>query len=999
MKNEWEVVNPNDEWEEFLCEKFNISPLLARLLSNRGADTVEKVEQFLNPESIKLEDPYKMHDMDKAVEELLRIKESGDTLVIYGDYDVDGVTGTALYYLTLRKWGWNVDYYIPSRLDDGYGLSKDAIDFLYEKGIRHLMTVDCGITSVEEINYANSRGFRVIVTDHHETKENIPNAVAVIDPKRADDEYPFKDFSGVGVAYKVLQALQMKNGIQDDLEEYLDIVALGTVADIVPLLWENRYFVYKGMKLLGKKKRVGLTKLMELSNVNANDIKTHDIGFRIAPKINAVGRIDSAYTALRLVLEENETKAYALAKELIDKNKERQTIENQIYQEALAQLDLMDDLDERRILVLSGKNWHPGVIGIVASRILSKYHKPTLMISKEEDIARGSARSIEGVDIVKILKGAEDLLEEYGGHKMAAGFSLKSDMIPEFDKRLQELMKEYDADDLTSVVRVDAKIKLSDVNESFIHDIEKLRPYGSGNPEPIFEFEDLNIEKIRNIGRLGKHLSLVVRQDSTHLDAIGFGFSNRFEDTSYPRINLSVVANIWRNTWNGRQKIQLNIIDLKMKTKDELSDAFNRSVTKKKKFSKILSFEGNSLVVGSPHVEEKMIVEASLQDNGRLIVVAPSNSMMREFYNSLEKEIMSFGRTATFVDAMNRGFRPSHVVFTNTVSLSKVLKEGERLFVCEPQIIYETGMREEMLETISQKKPQKVILFSSFLTHDIESILLSDFNVEKVFHEFHKRTVGLIDDRNSNKKFEMISSIIKAGREKIMVVFSNMKNLKYISKSICEMYPLMCKSEKIISYIPNSTAYHHHISNLIKRGKTKVLLTTSAYASSLGDIDRIIYYDFPRNHISFLKPPTLLENGTHIPLIHMLFGEEDFNANMEDIEQLFPSYEKIQMAAKVLSDGCKEEPVECLVKEGLANSRALAKISLFILSEISAFENGKVVKIPEMEEVENSSREKEGKIERMISTSLKKKLMDGNTRNIARVFHNPFDGNYAKSLS
>jgi single-stranded-DNA-specific exonuclease len=998
LKNEWEVADPHKEWEDFLCEKFNISPLLARLLTNRGADTIEKVEQFLNPDSIKLEDPYKMHDMDKAIEELLRMRESGAPLVIYGDYDVDGVTGTALYYLVLKKWGWNVDYYIPSRLDDGYGLGKDAIDFLYEKGVRNLMTVDCGITSVEEISYANSRGFRVIVTDHHETKDEIPDAVAVIDPKRPDDRYPFKDFSGVGVAYKVLQALKLKTGIQDDLEEYLDIVALGTVADIVPLLWENRYFVYKGMKLLGKKKRVGLAKLMEMSNVDTNDIKAHDIGFRIAPKINAVGRIDSAYTALKLVLEKDETKAYELAKELIDKNKERQSIENQIFQQALAQLDVMSDLEERRILVLSGENWHPGVIGIVASRILSAYHKPTLMISKEGEIARGSARSIEGVDIVKILKGAEDLLEEYGGHKMAAGFSLKTELIPKFDERLQKLMKEYDSDDLTSVVKVDAKMNLVDVNESLIQDIEKLRPYGSGNPEPIFQFDDLEVERARNVGRLGKHLSLVVRQNFTHLDAIGFGFSNKVDDTFYLKASLSVVANIWKNTWNGRQKVQLNIIDLKVKDSGNVSTAFKRSVVKKRKFSKELTFEGTALVVGTPHVEEKMILEASLFGKSRLVVVTPSNSMMREFYNSLSSEIRSFGRTVTYIDAMNRGYEHSHVVFTNVLSLPNVLKDGDRLFVCEPQIMYEAGMREKIVESIHQKKPEKILLFSSFLAHDVEADLMADFDIEKVFHEFHKRTVGLIDDRNAEDKFEMVSLMIKSDAERMMIVFSNVKNLKVTSKRICELYSLMCKSEKIVSYVPNSNSYHHHISNLIKRGKTRVLLTTSAYASTIEEMDKIVYYDFPRNHLSFLKPPTLLENNNHVPLIHMLFGESDFNSNMKDIDQLFPSYERVRSAAEILSNGCNDEPEECLVAGGLTESKTFSKIFLSILKEIDVFDGKRVVRIPEREEVENSLREREGQIEKRIAISLRKKLMDKNTRDIARIFHNPFDGNYAKSV-
>ncbi len=1000
MKSEWEVADPNDEWEAFLCEKFHVSSLLARLLVNRGADTVEKVRQFLEPEFIELGDPYEMKDMDKAVKELVRIRENGEKLVIYGDYDVDGVTGTALYYLVLRKWGWDVAYHIPSRLDDGYGLGKDAIDFLHSKGFNRIMTVDCGITSVEEIDYANSLGFRTIVTDHHETKEEIPRAVAVIDPKRPDDRYPFKDFSGVGVAYKVLQALQAKIGTKDNLEEYLDIVALGTVADIVPLLWENRYFVYKGMKLLEKRKRVGIAKLMELSNVSHFGIKAHDIGFRIAPKINAVGRIDSAYTALRLVLEEDETKAYALAKELIDKNRERQFIENQIYQEALAQLDVMDDLDERRILVLSGKNWHPGVIGIVASRLLSKYHKPTLMISKDGEIARGSARSIDGVDIVKILKGAEDLLEEYGGHKMAAGFSLKTGLIPEFDRRLQELMNDYSSEELVSVIKADAKMSLSDIDESVIADIERLRPYGSGNPEPVFIFEDLDADRIRTVGRMGKNLSVLLREGDKRIEAIGFGFSHVLEDTTHKHVKMSVVANIWDSDWNGKKKLQLNIVDLRVRNAGVSFEDSKRNVMKKRKFANVLSHSGNALVIGDPYIEERMILEASLTLNGRIVILTPSNSIMREFYNSLAPRVKSFDKTVVYVDALNNKLVDADVIFTNVVSFQRVFKDGDQLLICEPQIMYETDTMGEVLETLGSKKVGKLLLFSSFLSKEVEEKIISDFKLNEIFHKFHKKTVGLIDDRNLEEKFQVVSSSIKVGKEKMMLVFSNLKNLREVSKRLCEMYPLMCKSEKIVTCTPNFHPYHHHqIAERVKLGRTRILLTMPSYASTLDDMDKIVYYDFPRNYLSFLKPPMLFENGNHFPIIHLLFGYSDFLENMNDIDSLFPPYEKIVAAAKILSENCDSMPEECLVSRGISESKAIARIYLSILSEANAFDGMKCTRIPTEEEVKHTTREREGEIEKKIESSLKSSLMEGKTRDIAKIFHNPFDGSYAKSVS
>ena len=999
MKNEWEISKSQEEWEVFLCKKFNISPLLAHLLVNRGVDSVEKAEQFLMPEKIHLDDPYKMLDMDKAVEKLIKIREKKAPLVVYGDYDVDGVTGTSLYYLVLKKWGWNIKTYIPKRLDDGYGLSKNSISLLHDKGINHFITVDCGITSIDEINYANSLGCEVIVTDHHEVKDQIPPAVAIVDPKRPGDLYPFKDFSGVGVAFKVLQALQKRLGIDDDLEEYLDIVALGTIADIVPILWENRYFVHKGIKLFKSKRRVGIMKLMELSNVNPDDIKAHDIGYKIAPKINAVGRIDSAYTALKLILEENPKKAHELAQNLVEKNLERQSIENQIYQQALAQLDVMKDLKERRILVLSGKGWHPGVIGIVASRILSIYHRPTLMLSIEGNIARGSARSIEGVNIVEILREVDDLLEEYGGHKMAAGFSLKTELIPEFDRRLQIVMKKYDSQILIPKIKVDAKLELSDVNEALFKDIKKIRPYGSGNPEPVFVFEDLEIGRLRSVGKNGKHVNVILWKGQNKMDAVGFGFSHLFDNVNLPNefARLDVAANVWENSWNDKIRYQLNIVDMNIKFDDKYKINFLRkSENRKEKFDKILNQSSNAMVIGDPYVEEKIILEASMKEKGKLIVVSPTNSMLKDLYNSLSLMLKKIGIQSSYVDALHMSDNPNGVTFTNVISLPKIIKGGEFVILCEPQLMIEMGLVNEISDLVVEKKPKRLLLLSSFLNRDDESKILQLFSVKKIFHEFHKRDIGIIDDRNTKDKISILMRLLKSERNRMAVVFSNRQNLKETLSILCKKFPLMCKSDQIISYIPNASLYHYHrVVDLVKKGKVKVLLTTPVYASSLERINRIVYYDFPRNHISFLKPPSLFDRANSMSVIHMMFGEEDVNRNVKDIESLFPPSEHIIKAAHVLSQK-SADPEERLVETGIVNSKVFSKLYISMFEEMGIFDGEKVTKIPTEDEVNMTLREREGMAEKKILTNLKRELMERKTRNIAKIFHNPFE-NYAKS--
>ncbi len=999
MKSEWEVAESQKEWEGFLCKKFNVSPLLAHLLVNRGANSVEKAEQFLMPDKIRLADPYKMLDMDKAVEELVEIRENKEPLVVYGDYDVDGVTGTALYYLVLKKWGWNVKTYIPKRLDDGYGLSKNSILALHNKGINRIITVDCGITSVKEIEYANSLGCKVIVTDHHEMKDRIPPAVAVVDPKRPMDPYPFKDFSGVGVAYKVLQALQKRIENGDDLEEYLDIVALGTIADIVPILWENRYFVHKGIDLFGSKKRVGTLKLMELSNVNPEDIKAHDIGYKIAPKINAVGRIDSAHMALRLILEKDPKKAHELAQNLIEKNLERQSIENQIYQQALAQLDVMKDIDKRRIIVLSGKGWHPGVIGIVASRILSLYHRPALMISIDGDVARGSARSIDGVNIVEILKEVDDLLEEYGGHKMAAGFSLKTKLIPEFDRRLQIVMERYDPQIFIPKIRVDAKIELSDVNDSLFSDIEKLRPYGNGNPEPIFAFEDLGIGRIRSVGKTGKHLNAIFWKDQVRMNAIGFGFSHLFDSITIPNefTRLDVAANVWKNSWNNKVKYQLNIVDLDIKFEDRRRGNFSvKSEVRKEKFEKILNQNSNVLVIGDPYIEERVILEASLRKKRRLVVVTPTNSMLRDLYNSLSIMMKMFGITSSYVDALHQPKSLKDVIFTNAISLFKVLKGEEDVILYEPQLMIETNLINEVSELVIRKKSKRLLLLSSFLSRDAESKILDLFSVKESFHEFRKRDIGVIDNRNTNDKAAILMKLVKNERNRMAVIFSDSQNLRKTLSTLCDEYPQMCKSEQIASCIPNSRLYNYHrVVDLVKKGKIKVLLTTSVYASSLEKINRIVYYDFPRNHISFLKPPSLFDKTNFMSVVDMLFGKEDVDKNIKDVELLFPSSDRIVKAAYMLRKKC-EDPEKRLVDTGFANSKAFSKLYISIFKEMGTFDGEKVTSIPTEEEVNLTLREREGMAEKKILNSLKCELMDRKSRDIARIFHNPFE-DHAKS--
>lgn len=969
MKSEWRIVDSDTELEQILIEKFDISVFLARLLSKR-VKSIQEAEELLFPEKIRLGNPNDMFGMRDVVRELVGIREKHEKLVIYGDYDVDGVTGTALYYLILKKWGWEVEYHIPSRLEEGYGLSKESIKKFASEGRKNFLTVDCGITSIDEIKYANDLGCRIIITDHHEPKEILPDAVAIVNPKCPRDTYPFKFFSGVGVAYKVVEALKEYLGMHDDLEAYLDIVALGTIADIVPLVGENRYFVHKGIQLLSSKNRVGLSALMEASNVDFENVKTHDVGFRIAPKINAVGRIDNAVTALQLIIEEDSNEAVRLADELIRKNQERQLIEHQIYQEAMASLDNLD-IDKLKVLIIDHKNWHPGVIGIVASRILSLYHKPTLMISIDGEMARGSARSVGNVNIIEVLSRAKDLLEEFGGHKMAAGFSLKTEMIGIFKERINEIMSNYESNIFKNELLIDDEITLEEINEELVNSIQGLKPFGNGNAEPVFLIRDLKIEQIKPVGKSSFKVSL--KSGENRIEGFGFGLlelTNAFRFSSEYKI-ADVVVNVWTNSWNDKKRYQLNIIDLDVKKSTEkiVHDHHFEEISMKKLLNQ------NVLVIGSPDVVEKMIVEMA-KNVGNLVVVLPTNSMLADLFNSVRSNL--FDLKLSYVDALHPPSGEANVVFTNALSLGKI-KLCPNLIICEPQMIMQSFIFDDLFNAIQRLNPQTLTFFSSFINQEEENAIVQNFNC-KVMKIFQKQNVGIIDDRNVKNKMEMIKYFIES-RTNTAVIFSNSQSLKSFYFKLCSIYPKMCANQEIAMYNPRSSFFRYKSANL--------LLVNGMNIPRL-KFDRIVYYDFPRNHMEFLKPPAMMKERSNL-MIHIAFGHEDFEQNLRDLEEIFPSPEKVVEGARRIFDFKDSDPIDALVHSEIASSRSIAKIYLSILSDISAFDGKRVVRIPTISEVDQSLREKEGKMERLNLKFLERDLMNSHVKNIAKIFQNPFE--------
>ena len=559
-----------------LSEELNISPVVAILLYNRGCDTVEKAGRYISMTDTIFHDPFLFEDMQKAVDRIEKAVANGEKITIYGDYDVDGVTSVCSLYKYFRSRNVEAGYYIPSRSGEGYGMSMNAIKQLADDGANLIITVDTGITAAEEIGYAKSLGVDVIVTDHHECRQPIRDAVATINPKLPDTKYPFKDLAGVGVVFKLLCALEMdraKREGRDDFkclkeicDNYGDLIAIGTVADVMPLVDENRLIVSYGLNMIENRPGYGISALNELSGFTKSGSKkkitSSYISFVIAPRINAAGRIANASLAVELFLADNEEKAYKIAAELCEINKERQNTENLICEEVYDRIKTEHDFTKDPIVVLSNNNWHHGVIGIVCSRITDKYNVPSILVSfDDEDNGKGSGRSVKGINLVKALESCGDCLEKYGGHELAAGLSIRKERFEEFKEKINDYVRTVGLpSESEQTVYYECELIPSDISMKTAEELYLLEPYGTSNPVPVFMLRNAAIKDIVPIGG-GKHTRLVVEKGGHTMQCVLFGVredelsvkTGEFVDAAF---NLDI------NEFRGYRTVQLIIKDI-----------------------------------------------------------------------------------------------------------------------------------------------------------------------------------------------------------------------------------------------------------------------------------------------------------------------------------------------------------------------------------------------------------------------------------------------------
>lgn len=561
----WNVLKPEPDarWDP---KEWGVSPLTIQILQNRGITDPDQAKQFLAPALSDLPDPFLMKDAKVAALRILQAIRRREKISLFGDYDVDGTTATALLLLFLREAGAQIDFYLPHRMKEGYGLNQTAVEKIKAEGAKLLITADCGVSNFEEIRWAREHGLEVIITDHHEIPKTLPPALAVLNPKQSDCLYPFKGLAGVGVAFNLVIALRSllraegiwNNGNVPNLKGYLDLVALGTISDVVPLTGVNRIIAKHGLKELARSSRAGILALKEIGGLANAIVDTTAVNFRFAPRINAAGRLDDAAAVVRMLIAGDPSEAQKIALRLDELNLQRQRIEEKILFEAREMIQRSGELKGRKTFVLASPDWHPGVIGIVASRLTEEFHRPAILIALKGKMGKGSGRSIPSFSLYQALKSCERWMERFGGHEQAVGLSISAEAIPDFSRALEEFADSALSPELLiPSLTLDTVVRLEQMNESFLSELDSLAPFGMGNPEPIMGLHDLTVVDSKPVGK--NHLRLRVQEGRIVRDAIAFRMAS-LHPLSRQRVKLALSPQV--NIFQGRRTLQLKILDL-----------------------------------------------------------------------------------------------------------------------------------------------------------------------------------------------------------------------------------------------------------------------------------------------------------------------------------------------------------------------------------------------------------------------------------------------------
>ena len=572
MTNKWNYQPPTNEEilsRDKLAEELELSPVISLLLVRRGLTSAEAIRKYFRPNLEDLEDPFLMPDMDKAVQRLNHALGHKEKILIYGDYDVDGTTAVALVYKYLRPFTSNLDYYIPDRYDEGYGISRKGIDYAYERGVSLIISLDCGIKAIDKIEYAKQKGIDFIICDHHMPDEVLPDAVAVLDAKREDSAYPYEHLSGCGVGFKFMQAFALDNGFPfSDLEKLLELTAVSIASDIVPITGENRILAYYGLRQINNNPSFGIKGIIDICGLAGKEITISDIVFKIGPRLNASGRMMNGKEAVDLLLAKDSVTARKKSESINHYNEERRELDKKITDEANAVIEGFEKQEDKKAIIVYNPEWHKGVIGIVASRLTEKYYRPAVVLTKSSELITGSARSVTGFDIYKAVENCRDLLENFGGHTYAAGLSLKEENLEAFKERFQQIAaEEIIPEQMVPQIDIDAFLDLKEISPKFMSDLKKMSPFGPENQKPIFctrGVQDYGTSKL--VGRDQEHIKLEIidsKSASSPIHGIAFGMSQYNAHIKQMK-PFDICYTIEENTYNGNTTLQLQIKDIRI---------------------------------------------------------------------------------------------------------------------------------------------------------------------------------------------------------------------------------------------------------------------------------------------------------------------------------------------------------------------------------------------------------------------------------------------------
>lgn len=878
----WEIREVDEKLVEQLSRELGISRLTAKLLVLRGIYSVEDARSFLYPTKQMLRSPFLMKDMDRAVEILLDARERGEKVFIHGDYDVDGITGTAVLHTFLSDNGWEVDYHIPKRVDNGYGIQPQFVEEVARNGGRVILTVDCGITAFDAAQRAKELGMRLIISDHHQPKGTLPVADAIVNPKRQDDTYPFKEFAGVGVAYKLVCALAERLNIHYSvLDDLLDLVALGTVADMVEIVDENRYIVKEGLKRLNNTAKLGILHLVQKLGIGM--ISTRDIGYRIAPKLNAAGRLDSPDDAFKLIVTKDDANAAELVEILLGYNTTRQGIEAKIYTEAVQMIEA-NRLNELPIVVAYGYGWHLGVMGIVATRLVHLYNKPVMVISIEDGIARGSARSVPGVNIIELLERFRDIFEDFGGHTMALGFSLKEEKIPDLLRTIREKISDDDVK-MEPVVVVDEKITVDQIDNSILEAIEMLEPYGHGNPEPVFLIQDSAVERFRIFGESGYNVRLTLKGNTKSIEGVGFGLKmspNEIYTLQPQLLKMDVVGNL-RVSDNGPQ---LNVLDLKVyhvSDDDVIDKTFLHSFTANWRqqreedydYHKVEDdiFNRASKVCELSELKRPILLRFrvpyrnaffyNLMKKGRTLIINPSSTEAMHVYESLQRHNIP---GVVLANSLNKA-TGRHVI-TNAVYADSFINDPEKYdYIVLNEIQFLAHFDENLYDKIIKKFGK-----NAFFT------TIYSFNTNLPVHEVDGKLDFSIEDKRNQPKS------LSNGTSSLIYLFSSHNSVEVFFNN----YVKKVSTRDVIFYSPQLAPFQRLIiSNLIRKKKVKKLVSSTnndALPSLFGSAE-IRLFDFPYTFSEI----TDAVSGDGTILLQLNYSSQDVSKKYDCLRKLFPS--------------------------------------------------------------------------------------------------------------